>query len=85
MSNLFEKKVKFTEDEQKVISLLGNDGIYFDPGNKEHKRLKPAMANLFFMGILDRGDKALNHYVINELGKKAVKYNELVDTFNPNN
>lgn len=85
MSNLFSKKVKFTTDEQQVIALLGNDGIYFDPGNKEHKRLKSAMSNLFFMGILDRGDKALNHFVINTLGKKAVEYNELVDKFNSNN
>jgi hypothetical protein len=75
-----KKKVEFTTDEQKVISLLGNDGIYFNPSDREHVRLKPAMASLFFKGILDRGDMALNHYVINEIGKKAVEYNELVDT-----
>lgn len=83
MEKLFSKKVKFTEEEQQVISLLGNDGIYFDPGNKEHMRLKPAMVSLFFMGILDRGKKGLNHYVINELGKKTAEYNELVDILNP--
>ncbi len=84
MSSIFNKKVKFTNDEQQVFSLLGENGIYFNPGDKEHERLKPAMASLFFKGVLDRGDKALNHYVINELGKKAVQHNELVDTLNPN-
>lgn len=83
MAHLFEKKVPLTNDEQQVISLLGNDGIYFNPGDKEHKRLQPAMASLFFKGILDRGDKGLNHYVINQLGKKVVQHNELVDTLNP--
>jgi len=84
MTKLFTNKVKFTADEQQVISLLGKDGIYFNPGDKQHKRLKPAMASLFFMRLLDRGDKALNHYVINALGRKAVEYNELVDTFKAN-
>lgn len=83
MANLFSKKIAFTADEQRVISLLGDDGIYFNPGDKEHKNLQPAMASLFFKGILDRGDNALNHYVINELGKKAVQHNELVDTLKP--
>jgi hypothetical protein len=85
MSNLFEKKVPFTKDEQEVISLLGSDGIYFNPADRDHKRLRPAMAKLFFMGILDRGDKGLNHFVINELGKKAIGYNKLVDEFKTTN
>lgn len=84
MEKLFQNKVEFTKDEQEVISLLGDEGIYFNPGDKTHMKLKPAMASLFFKGILDRGDKALNHYVINELGKHAVSHNQLVDGFKQN-
>ncbi len=78
---MFENKIKFTEDEQSVFGLLKDNGILYDAGNKEHKRLKSTIGNLFIKGFIDRGDKALNHFVLSGLGKKAISYNEFVDLF----
>ena len=76
------KKIKFTKEEQEVMSLLGEEGIYLNFGDKEHERLKPAMSELFFRGLIDRGDRAVNHIVLNGLGKKAIEWNYSTDFIN---
>lgn len=82
MDNFFKNKVEFSIEEQKVIELLKDGNFYYNPGEKAHKQLKPAIANMFFRGLIDRGDKAINHYVLNDLCKKAIEWNNAVEFFN---
>jgi hypothetical protein len=71
--------IKFSKLELEAIEMIGKEGLTACWGEPNHRKIRAAVGNLFTRGLVSRG-KFINHYVMSELGKSVLAWNEIEKT-----